>query len=447
MKTTVNLNALKINGHDPRLSQSFLLLSSELSQLNGALPGKLDWPSLEEQCFQLFREYGYDLQSGVWFCLINLRLKSWKGLALALDLLSTALTKNSQRCWPPVTAVPQRQYIVDWFSANVATHIYTLAYGPENAADLQRVEQSIHVLCEQSKNLQARSKDSLNNLHYFLQVRCRSVPYPHKPQLEKRTPTPVADVANSSNIKKEAEPTKVAAPQPAQVPALRLEPVVKPRPVLWALGGMAAGMTLTVVVVSLWFYAEAPALSERVIAPLASLQEVENHLDTAWLRAPKVDIQSQQEAILQQAAPVLTWIGAQSPDALLRLGSQLSSQLENTFPGNKVSADWQRGLKEKSESISTLEGFINANRHLDELDARLLHAEQTRSKYLTVSELKTAVNQIRQDLMNGGAPTETLLYEIQQQQANKRRVNPALMESVSRRLESLISTYEQVNQR
>ena len=100
MKNRVNLRALKINGHDPRLSKSFLLLSSELSPLSGTIPARLDWNALEEKCFQLFHEYGYDLQSGMWFCLINLRLKSWKGLALALDLLSTAFAHNSQRCWP-----------------------------------------------------------------------------------------------------------------------------------------------------------------------------------------------------------------------------------------------------------------------------------------------------------------------------------------------------------
>lgn len=42
MKNRVNLRALKINGHDPRLSKSFLLLSSELSPLTGTIPARLD---------------------------------------------------------------------------------------------------------------------------------------------------------------------------------------------------------------------------------------------------------------------------------------------------------------------------------------------------------------------------------------------------------------------
>lgn len=167
MKSMVNLRALKINSHDPRLSKAFLLLSSELSHLNGALSGATDWKMLEDKCFQLFRDYGYDLQNGVWFCLINMQLKSWAGLAEGLDLLTTAFTHNNVRCWPPVAAVQARQSLIDWFCANVATHIYTLKYGPENNGEMRSVERSIGVLYEYSKNLQSRSHDSLKNLHYF----------------------------------------------------------------------------------------------------------------------------------------------------------------------------------------------------------------------------------------------------------------------------------------
>ncbi|MCX2944651.1 type VI secretion system ImpA family N-terminal domain-containing protein, partial [Rahnella perminowiae] len=243
MKNRVNLRALKINGHDPRLSKSFLLLSSELSHLSGNLPAKLDWHLLEERCFQLFHEYGYDLQSGMWFCLISLRLKSWKGLALALELLSTAFTHNSQRCWPPVTAVQQRQQLIDWFNANVATHIYTLEYGPENSGEMRQVERSIGVLCSQSKNLQSRSHDSLNNLHYFLQVRCRSVPYPVPPKVAKILPVAEENTPQPVNEKKatQAVADMISAAEP---PEIQLAPEPRPRPLWWASGGMAAGIAV-----------------------------------------------------------------------------------------------------------------------------------------------------------------------------------------------------------
>ncbi|UHM93295.1 VasL domain-containing protein [Rahnella victoriana] len=436
MKNRVNLRALKINGHDPRLSKAFLLLSSELSPLNGTLPARLDWHALEERCFQLFHEYGYDLQSGMWFCLINLRLKSWKGLALALDLLSTAFTHNSQRCWPPVAAVSQRQQLIDWFSANVATHIYTLEYGPENSTEMCQVERSIGVLCSQSKNLQSRSHDSLNNLHYFLQVRCRSVPYPAQVSVTKTAPVAAENTPPAVSEKKAPAPVAEIV-QDAEPAEIRLAVETRLRPLWWALGGMAAGIALCAVVAALWCYSQTLSFSETLSAPLLALQHSEHQLNDAWNHAPDADLQAQKEAVLARAAPVLEWLSAQPPQALLRQGEQLSDHLEKAYPGNQYSARWQRTLDEKAGDIPALDGYVLANKHLDELEARLLYAEQKQSKYMTVSELKTAVYQIRQDLQRNGTSAETLLWTIRENKKNHREGNPALLKQFTQRIDAL----------
>ncbi|MBU9824245.1 VasL domain-containing protein [Rahnella perminowiae] len=436
MKNRVNLRALKINGHDPRLSKSFLLLSSELSHLSGNLPAKLDWHLLEERCFQLFHEYGYDLQSGMWFCLISLRLKSWKGLALALELLSTAFTHNSQRCWPPVTAVQQRQQLIDWFNANVATHIYTLEYGPENSGEMRQVERSIGVLCSQSKNLQSRSHDSLNNLHYFLQVRCRSVPYPVPPKLAKILPVAEENTPQPVNEKKatQAVADMISAAEP---PEIQLAPEPRPRPLLWASGGMAAGIAVCVVAVALWSSSQTLSLSEKLSLPLMALQHSERQLNDAWENAPASDLNAQKEAVLAHAAPVLSWISEQPADMLLRQGEILSDHLEKVYPDNEYSAQWRRTLQEKAGDIPALDGYVLAHKHLDELEARLLNAEKKHSQYMTVSELKTAVYQIRQDLQRNGTSAETLLWTIGQDKENHREVNPALLKQFTQRVDAL----------
>ncbi|AEX54595.1 VasL domain-containing protein [Rahnella aquatilis] len=437
MKNRVNLRALKINGHDPRLSKSFLLLSSELSHLSGSLPARLDWNALEERCFQLFHEYGYDLQSGMWFCLINLRLKSWKGLALALDLLSTAFTHNSQRCWPPVAAVQQRQQLIDWFNANVATHIYTLEYGPENSGEMRQVERSIGILCGQSKNLQSRSHDSLNNLHYFLQVRCRSVPYPVQLKVTKPLPVAVENTSQPANDKKASEAVTDDIMPHVQAPEIQLAEAPRLRPLLWGLGGMAAGIAVCAVAAAFWFSSQTRSLSEKLSAPLLALQRSERQLNDAWNNVQESELSAQKEAVLADAAPVLTWISEQPADILLRHGEILSDHLEKAYPGNEYSLQWRRTLDEKAGDIPALDGFILANKHLDELEIRLLNAEKKHSQYMTVSELKTAVYQIRQDLQRNGTTAETLLWMMQQDKENHREVNPALLKQFTQRTVAL----------
>jgi type VI secretion system protein VasL len=432
MKNRVNLRALKINGHDPRLSKSFLLLSSELSPLSGTIPARLDWNALEEKCFQLFHEYGYDLQSGMWFCLINLRLKSWKGLALALDLLSTAFTHNSQRCWPPLAAVQQRQQLMDWFNANVATHIYTLEYGPENSGEMRLVEKSIGVLCGQSKNLHSRSHDSLKNLHYFLQVRCRSVPYPSQIKPVKALQPVPEPAPETISEKKAAVIEMLPDAEPAEI---RLEPA--PRPLLWALGGMAAGIAICAIAASIWFSAQSLSLGEKLSAPLLALQHSERQMDEVWRKAQEPELRAQKTAVLTHAVPLLDWLSEQPSDVLLRQGKILSDHLEEAYPDNELSARWHRTLQEKAGDIPALDGIVLANKHLDELDARLLNAEKKHSQYMTVSELKTAVYEIRQDLQRNGTSAETLLWMIQQDRKNNREVNPVLLKKITQRIDAL----------
>ncbi|MCS2163140.1 type VI secretion system ImpA family N-terminal domain-containing protein [Scandinavium sp. H11S7] len=441
MKAMVNLKALKINGHDPRLSKAFLLLSSDLSPLNGTLPTTTDWHMLEDKCFQLFRDYGYDLQNGVWFCLIAMRLNGWAGLAQSLELLSTAFTHNNLRCWPPVAAAQQRQQLIDWFCANVATQIYTLEYGPQNNGEMRQVERCIGLLCEYAKGQSSRSHDSLRNLHYFLQVRCRSVPYPPQKVMAQQAQSTVA--ADPKRVKEKPAPVP-SGPQSAPVVLAQTTPSVSAaaqRPLCWALSGLAAGICLCLSVAVVGYYLQLPALSETLIAPVAQLQQRENALESAWRDTPAPRIQQQKQVILQQATPALNWLSAQSSDALFRQGDRLANYLELAFPNNQVSTQWRRSLKEKSGSIPALDGYIQANAHLDALEARLLNAERSKSKYMTVSELKTAVYQIRQDLQRNGIAAETLLWEMQSQKNKGEAVDPALLKQFSQRIDALNSHY------
>ena len=428
MKANVNLKALKINGHDPRLNKAFLLLSSELSDSNGALSIAKDWKMLESKCFQLYQEQGYDLQSGVWFCLISMRLNGWAGLAQSLELFTTALVYHNQRCWPLASAQPHRQQLIDWLCINVGNRIYTLEYYPQNNADMRKVERGIGFVRDYAKSLSSRSHDALNNLHYFLQIRCRSLYYVQpltEPSARNERPAVVKD-----NLQPETLPD-IGLPQWTYAP----------RPWLWALSGLVTGMIICTAAFIGWHFKQQPMLSETLTAPIAQFQHSDQLLENVWRNASEQDIQQHRESILKRASSVLSWLNEQPNNVFIRQGEALSHLLDINFPDNRVSVNWRRGMQEKADSIPAMDGFINAVKRLDKLEMHLLNSERSKSNYITVSELKTIVYELRKDLQSTGIPAETLLWEINQQRDKDERISPSLLKQAERRINALSAKY------
>ncbi|MDD9069637.1 hypothetical protein LAY91_26010, partial [Escherichia coli] len=62
---------LAINTTSPRNNKEFLWVSYSINNLNSVKYGKSYWMTLEKRCLSLFSDSGYDLQTGVWFCLIS----------------------------------------------------------------------------------------------------------------------------------------------------------------------------------------------------------------------------------------------------------------------------------------------------------------------------------------------------------------------------------------
>lgn len=74
---------LAINTTSPRNNKEFLWVSYSINNLNSVKYGKSYWMTLEKRCLSLFSDSGYDLQTGVWFCLISAHLYGWEGLAIS----------------------------------------------------------------------------------------------------------------------------------------------------------------------------------------------------------------------------------------------------------------------------------------------------------------------------------------------------------------------------
>lgn len=429
MKQGANLSAVKISGHDPRESKAFLLLSSELSALHSGKRVTLQWSALEAQCHQVFRQYGYDLMTGSWFCLISAQLYGWAGLAQALDLFSVAVGPGTDRCWPPARAVEKRRAILEWFCQHVATLVYTLPQQPEHVVLISRVESGIGALCSLAQDCQSRSQDGLNNLRYFLQVRSRAMGH-----INIAVPTGGGELVTES-IKTLMDSAK-AAPEPVvKTPA----PGAVKTPFPWwaAIGGLLAGTVLTFSAVGVYFWLAQPSLAQQVSAPLERLHRpnvVPNASDAQW--------SAQRKAVTDPMVVELDWLAARPPHFLLAQGQTAAKLLETHYPGNTASLNWRNSLQEKSASLGTLDGWQAAIETLDQLDKRLLLSERTHSQYLTISELKTFVYQLREDLQREGSPAEGLLNQMQQKVVKSQPVGAGLTKQAEDKINAILARYQ-----
>lgn len=138
---------LAINTTSPRNNKEFLWVSYSINNLNSVKYGKSYWMTLEKRCLSLFSDSGYDLQTGVWFCLISAYLYGWEGLAISSwKFADTFVTQK--KCWPPITSTQTRRNIFVWYIKNVIPVIQTLADDERTYSSLKLLEDSLTLLTD-----------------------------------------------------------------------------------------------------------------------------------------------------------------------------------------------------------------------------------------------------------------------------------------------------------
>ncbi|WP_247999706.1 VasL domain-containing protein [Escherichia marmotae] len=143
---------LTVNTTDPKNNKEFLWLSYSINNLASVKYERSYWMTLEKRCLSLFRENGYDLQTGAWFCLISAHLYSWEGLAISSWKFADSFVKQ-KKCWPQVTATQMRINILVWYIKNVIPAIQTLPDDEKNHTSLTLLEYALTLLTELEYNL------------------------------------------------------------------------------------------------------------------------------------------------------------------------------------------------------------------------------------------------------------------------------------------------------
>ena len=146
---------ISINVRDPRENRDFLILSHALNDYKTHLNDGTYWLTLEKRCLSLIHEIGYDLQTGVWLCLIETNIHGWDGLAHSSLLFAKFLAREKPSCWPSMDAGSMRFQIIEWYSNNVIPATAKLDSNDLGIHSRSAMIESLRILLQQQIVLQS----------------------------------------------------------------------------------------------------------------------------------------------------------------------------------------------------------------------------------------------------------------------------------------------------
>lgn len=403
-------------GGDPRTLADFIALRAEMNKLSHPARPDINWPYAEQLARSLLEHHGADLQTVAWYTLARARLGGLAGINEGLTLMETLLVHQGKNLWPQ--ALPVRTEIFRTLSKRLRQVIRTLNLTPEDVESLEQAERSLQSFDAALQRLEIAPENQLSDLRALLHsTATRFESLDPAPALPAAPPVVVSAVQLSGPLVSEEDVAKVepvpelkrrpkaeplAPPSPANrpVPVKASTPVPAPR---WKpfIAGMVTMLAVSGIAIGGWL-----ALRQTDLPSTAMTQQAGPLADLpgATPLAP-VD--------LRQAQRQLDVLARLDPDWAISYGDRLVRLALNRWPeqAKPLAQQWQRQLSAAALPAEHLTGWAEGMRQLQRLAGQLNALDEQKGKYLTVSELKTAVFAIMQSL-NRAVPLEEQLREL-----------------------------------
>ncbi|QHM71919.1 VasL domain-containing protein [Mixta intestinalis] len=403
-----NANDIKTGG-DPRTLPDYAALRNELSKLSHPARPDVDWRHVETLSLALFGQNGVDLQTAAWYSLARTHIDGLSGLNEGLALTETLATRHWAVMWP--TNTHGRIEILSGLSLQLQKAFRTLAL---NDADdlplLYQIEKRLSDLGEtlaRHKVRQAAGSDILLQQIKQAIVRLENLVY-----AEQAPPAVVLPV----------EALTLAEPEPKPIVdnVIPLRPsagneTAKPE----SRGGFryfiaGVGVTLLAGAALLWGWKglHQPVAEEELLA--ATMTPLPLFLSGRQLQQlqQSESIMQRSEEWAEQTYAQLERMMTLSPDWRQRYGEQLVLQAQTMWPDNpqthEVVSRWQQSITANALPTEALSSWHDGMRQLQQLADRLNALDEKHGKYMTVSELKTAVY-AAQKAFNRAQPAEERL--------------------------------------
>lgn len=427
-------------GGDPRAFTEFGQLRDEISKLTHPARPDVDWQKVEQLSLTLFRHNGVELQTLAWYTVSRMRNAGLLGLAEGAELLEALLTHHWSAIWPQQTHA--RVEILTWLSARLQQELRTLTLSYADLSVVYRVEQRLKHACEVLQRLELKVLSKLEVVVTWMHNAALRL---EKSEADSGSAV-VTIPASGATINVETslpqlvfvvnEPVSPAQSS-ATVFATQTEHGARR---MWL--GFAIGVMVTAFVTTGAFLGITHMRADgyELVKPLPQMLSPEQ---LSTLRQSS-DLKEQKQDIIAATQGQLDVLHDLSPLWSREYAASLAQQLVTLWPEESQTTTFVSGLQKAltTEALpeSALQNWHDAQQGLEALTARLNTLDERKGKYLTGSELKSAIFTIRRQL-DQTPPTEELLRQIDEELSLQGRVSPALYQQLDMRLNQLLNRY------
>ncbi|EJX0633963.1 type VI secretion system ImpA family N-terminal domain-containing protein [Salmonella enterica] len=433
-------------GSDPCTYKESGELQAEIGKLTHPARPDVDWGRVETLSLALFRQNGVELQTLVCYVLARTKQQGLTGMVEGLSSLEALISRRWGDFWP--VQVHSRVTLLNWIAERMQQALRTLDIQYQDLAQIYRCGQHLtameKVLC-QCEIWHLTKLDVLAGLFRNTALRLERL-------APKGAETAVTNTEASANAaeKREERLVKVFPSFPDVNNHEDEHPPVPvtetPRRRIWTafMGGMLTMTCLGGCGVWGWSYLNQPERNplvtqvERSVMPLPEalpvqvLSTLERYGRGGLNEEQTVGAAGLQLEQLNDLWPL--WAAWQGDDLLRELGI--------LWPDNPqlktMGAQWHKQRELNALPVAELKNYAQAQSQLLRLSQQLDALDERKGRYLTGSELKSAVFGIRQSLQT--PPLEELLRQLDEQgQAGE--VSPALRMQIDTRFKQLLNRY------
>ncbi len=398
-------------GGDPRTLADYAKLREEMHKLSHPARPDVDWLYAERLCLTLFDRNGVELQTAAWYTLARTQLTGLSGLNEGLAILETLITRQWGSLWPqPVHA---RMEILSGLGKRLQQALRTLTLTYADLSLIYEAEAHLKALDAALQRLElkhASQFDALLNLMHNAAVRLENSDGVTSVDT---LPRVVAMENASTHLDERVERTKwiyIAPPETLphvqagnehQISEKRWRPFV---------AGMLTMLALAAAAGWGWQAMAKPEPEQRQFAlSLAPLPTVlsPDQLRSFSQHAPPAD------GGIKQTRQQLSDLAQLKPNWAIDYSEQLVQQAQVLWPeqAKALSSQWQQQIIAAALPAENLTGWYQGMQQLQQLTQRLDALDEQKGKYMTVSELKSAVFAITQSF-NRTVPAEEQLRQL-----------------------------------
>ena len=346
-----------------------MALRAEMNKLSHPARPDINWPYAEQLARGLLEHHGADLQTVAWYTLARARLGGVAGINEGLTLMESLLVRQGKNLWPQ--ALPARTEIFRTLRKRLRQVIRTLNLTPEDVESLEQAERSLQSFDAVLQRLEIAPENQLSDLRALLHSTAT--------RFESLDPAPALPTA-----------PPVAVSTPAAAP--RWKPFI---------AGMVTMLAVTGIAVGGWL-----ALRQSDLPPISVTQNA-GPIPGLPATTPPGPVD------LPQTQRQLGELARLAPDWAVSYGDQLVHQALIRWPdqAQPLAQQWRQQLSAGALPAENLTGWSEGMQQLQRLADQLNALDEQKGKYLTVSELKTAVFAITQSF-NRAVPLEEQLRQL-----------------------------------